>query len=201
MMQLAVIGIATLLILIGAIHWSTSLLVQGKGSGDLRTTLMAIAYLLIGGGIAIPIIVVPWVLLGGDEKAGWLIALVFFGTAAHELTDISGAVKTSRYQMAKSRITARSRNRCAARWNIFWWVSGAYRDAFLEKLPRFWFRIAAWSLLAAAAILLTNISSTCETDAKDTSRPAAAVEVAADPAPVALPLEEEELDDPDPVGD
>ncbi len=127
----------------------------------MRKTLIAFFTLIAGAGIALPIIVVPWALLGGDAKALWLIALVFFGTAALELTDIAGTVKTIRYQMAEHRIATRSKSGLTARWNTFWWASREYRDAFLEKLPRFWFRIAAWSLLAAAGILLTNISSTC----------------------------------------
>ena len=126
----------------------------------MQKTLIAIANLIIGAGIAFPIIVVPWALLDGDIKVLWLIPLVFFGTVGVELTDIAGSVKTSRYQMTKRRITVRSRNRYAARWNIFWWVSEEYRDAFLEKMPRFWFRITAWWLLAAAGLLLVSISST-----------------------------------------
>ena len=127
----------------------------------MRKTLIAIANLTIGAGIALPIIVVSWVLLDVDKEVLWLFPLVLFGTAGVELTDIAGSIKTSRYQMLKRQITLRERGRYAARWNIFWWASGEYRDAFLEKLPRFLFRVTAWSLLAAAGMLLASISSTC----------------------------------------
>ena len=149
----------------------------------MRKTLIAIIDLVIAAVIAAAIIAVPWALLGGDEKALWLIVLVFFGTAALELTDIAGTVKTIRYQMAEHRIATRSKSGLTARWNTFWWASGEYRDAFLEKLPRFWFRIAAWALLAAAGILLTNISSTCVMDMKGTEQPDAAR-----PSAMAIPV-------------
>ena len=141
----------------------------------MRKTAIAIIDLVIGAAIAIPIIAVPWALLGGDQKALWVIVLVFLGTVAAELNDIAGSIKSSRYRMTKRRIAVRSRNGYAARWNIFRWVSGEYRDVFLEKLPRFWFRIASWSLLAAAGLLLVSISSSCETDTEDASQPASIV--------------------------
>ena len=78
----------------------------------MRKTLIAITNLIIGAGIAFPIIVVPWALLGGDTKFLWLIPLVFFGTVGVELTDIAGSVKTSHYQMIKRQIALRAGNRC-----------------------------------------------------------------------------------------
>lgn len=147
----------------------------------MRKTLIAIANLMIGGGIAFPIIAVPWILLDVDKKVLWLVPLVLFGTAGVELTEIAGSIKTSRYQMLKRQITLRERSRYTARWNIFWWASGEYRDEFLDKLPRFLFRIVAWSLLAAAGLLLANISSACQMDMKDPGQPAAAMAVVATP--------------------
>ena len=164
--------------------------------------LVAIINLIIGAVIAVAILAVLWALLGGDEKASLIIALVICGTVALELTDIAGSIKTSRYRTVKSQIALRQGNGDIEEWwQILKWASAEYLYELYRKLPRYWFRIISWSLLAIAGILLVSIVGSCETDAKDTSPPAAAVEAAADPAPVALPLAEEDLDDPDPVGD
>lgn len=131
-------------------------------------TWKAIKSVAIGAVIYAVVMLVAYLLLDADEKTLWVIVLVFFGMVADELKDIAGSIKTANYQ--------------------------SYRDEFLAKRARFCFRIAAWTFLTVAGMVLVSILGSCTTtDAKDTSRPAAAVEAAADPVLVASPPADEEL--------
>ena len=121
----------------------------------MGATCRAIGSVVLGAVMSVAIILAAYCLLGGDKNAMWLITLVFLGIAADELKDIAGSTQTRNYQ--------------------------SYRDEFLARLPRFWFRIAAWSLLAAAGMVLVGIFNSGDTDAEDPGQPAAAVAVIATP--------------------
>ena len=182
-MQFATIGIVTLLALLLVIDWSTRLLV----SEPVNTMkLAAIIDLIIGAMIALAILTVLWASLGGGEKASLVIALVFCGTVALELTDIAGSIKTSRYQIIKRQIALRPGKGHTEWWRILKWASAEYGDEFYRKLPRYWFRIISWSLLALAGIVLVSILGSCGADAKDTDQETASA--AATPAPTAALL-------------
>ena len=120
------------------------------------------------------------------EKASLVIALVFCGTVALELTDIAGSIKTSRYQIIKRQIALRQGKGHTEWWRILKWASAEYRDEFYRKLPRYWFRLISWSLLALAGIVLVSILGSCGADAKDTDQETASA--AATPAPTAALL-------------
>ena len=120
-------------------------------------TLVAITTLLIASGPAFVIFAVLFVLLGGDAKAVGVILLVFFGTVAAELTEISGCKRIRRYQLLMRRPPMKTTNRLLSRWEMVWWVSGEYKDQFLKNLPGFFFRLLSWALLAVAGVVLVKI--------------------------------------------
>ena len=120
----------------------------------MRKTLIAMANLLVAAPIAIFMIVVPLALLGGDERGLYVMALVFVGTVAGELTSIAGAIRTTRYRVTERRIAMSSRNEIEARFRILMWATTEYRKEFYRKLPRYWLRLISWVLLAVAGLWL-----------------------------------------------
>lgn len=133
----------------------------------MRKTLIVILNLVIAAAISMPIVVMTFTLLGGDKRALFLIVFALAGTAADELKDIAGSIRTRRYRMKERRIAMGSTSRLVARWQIFKWATAEYQEVFWRKMPRFWLRFAAWSLLAAAGLLLVSIFNSGDAGAKD----------------------------------
>ena len=107
----------------------------------MYATIRAIGGIVIGGAIATTILAVAFYLLGGGDTAALVMTLVTVGTALDELKDIAGPVRLRRSQSPTGPSTS-------------WYEQ--YRDEFLANLPRFWFRMAAWSVLAFAGLVIAT---------------------------------------------